>query len=266
MLKLEKVRTSRGVAVRLREKEKFFSKTLLRAAFLALALHLLGFIVFRVHSAYVEECIVHVDPSMVDTDISQPIAEEATIAQVAVPAGILPRYVLEPEPPLPKKPQLTPSKCRVQTATIDEISTSNLFTRIEQVTYDIEPMEFSFPHPYTPVTIEITGALANQAIIHTGTNTLNTSRITQKPTVKRRATYHVQIDNSCGKIFCFDKEGAASADTDRLAEAILKRMRFAPMRPKRGAYLSVTDGTIEITVETEEGHLWDEHLKELGGA
>lgn len=260
MLKLERVRTSRGVAVRLREKEKLLNKVFLRAAFLALGLHFAALFLFQVERTQCEECVVTIDPSKVDTDISQPSDDSTCLSQLTMPSGVLPRYVLEPEPPLPKKPEHLSSICQKPEVVIAE--STHVFPKAHEIPLEPENLKLSFPHPITPIALDISGPIANDALIHRGTASLEKPRITEKSCLKLRATYQVHVDPSCGKIFWFEKQGPTSAE-DRLAEAVLKRMRFTPIPKERAAYLSLKRGIVEITFEIEEGQNPDELIEQL---
>jgi len=267
MLKLEKVRHNHTIAIRLHERERFFDKSFLRALSIATILHLSAFLSCKISSAQFNETYIVIPPAVVDIDIDPSPSDTRipSMTQIEVEKGILPRYVLEPEPPLPKQLSSSTTSC-VKDINWQEKEplSQNLFSQLEIVPYQPESIALSINKQYVPITLSLSGSLAEYNIIDDGIGKLKTPRSSQKPLTKVFVTYQVQMDHQTGRIFWHDKaEKTTTQQSDQLAETVLKKLRFASYKNERNALPWLTRGIVEITFEIEEDKTWDELLQEL---
>ncbi|MCE5316327.1 MAG: hypothetical protein LLG04_03060 [Parachlamydia sp.] len=225
MLKLEKI--SKKLDITLRQRDRIFTRPLLQAFAIALALHLSALILFPIaltrfsgsHQVHPPVSVAALLPTL--SDVTTEIAE----------AEIPPRYLTAPKSRMPALP--TPAPTSLQLAMPSLQPSKN---ELDFLNDFLDPQ----PHFAQPLTIRISGPLAL------------CNRVTpkaQKPSTipkNGRVVFLVQLENRSGKIFWIErKEAHADESINQLAEKLIQELLFEPVREA-----FVTEGEVEIIFST----------------
>lgn len=232
MLKLERVYKSRDVNITLREQDRFLTKSLLKALGIAAAIHLFGLLLFQVNLFKIIGSQTQL-PS-VPVDFAFPSFEQGNVqSQVAKEELYLP--IREP------------NKLKMNLPELHEPAPFSLPSAVE---FTIPPFHFKDTDLYPAdifgesselsprlSSITVSGPLTENKIIDDGLKGL---AIEENPE-PFRLFYDVQVDNRSGQIFWFESKDRIESRRQRIAEKILKNIRFAP-----NLNSFVTKGGIEI--------------------
>lgn len=214
VLRVEKSKKDHQINVCLRERESYFSKLFLKAFALALAIHLGGYLLFRIQpfkadSNYIFPPIQVISQAKLES--SSVIVEHAPEEDVSFPIALFkpaPQYIPEP----PDIFSINPSE-------------ENNFASFEREIPSVSiPIEMS----YTPLQIYVSGQLSKRKLLEGPYDLL---RKPERTTKREAQTYHiayqVQINPDSGLIFWYDKMLSSPVkEIDKQIEKVLLDLRF----------------------------------------
>lgn len=229
MLRLQKSSKDRQISIIMRDKSHLFTHSFLIAFTLAASFHLTFLVLFQITPFKPRFSEMPLSPVHVEADTA--FKDTAVVADAErlrpITSGLPPSKPSTPH--LPERPSfLTASHMEY----IKENSRVNPFSQIEKGVYHPEFIPQNKP-PANPIEIVISGMLADKKLIANGLNSQQLpgrAELTM-PGFEWRAVYTVLLEGRSGRIFWYDsKQQTNVAVLDRLAEAILRSMRFAPER------------------------------------
>lgn len=219
MLKLEKTSDLSGLAICIRERERFFEPRLLKALAIAFFLHIGALILFQVTPFYFSSKFVF-PPIQVQFD--PPVQGISALASSYTEEELL----------LPPPLSFIP--------TLDWISFSQESTLIPSLNFDLhalqsleervqpkwhEPISLKLEEPR--IQLDISGDLAEIPLIASDPllNQMQPRSLQGSPTY---VAYHVQLDEKTGEIFWYERfQSSKEAAINHLTEKILLNLRFA---------------------------------------
>lgn len=223
MLRVEKSKNCQ-INVCFRKRESCFNPLFLKALGLALAIHLSGFIFFRIHPFKSDSNFIF-PPIQV---VSQPKLESSLVAiehpsteNLSFPIAMFtPAPFMMPNPPDFSAPAL-------ETSSLENVPSISI------------PIEKT----YYPIQIHVSGHLANRKLVE-GTPDLSPRRTFQSESQQYHLTYRVQVDPETGVVFWIDKLLSSNLKAvDKQVERILHQLRF-----ETNANLDGTQGQIDFFV------------------
>lgn len=226
--------------MRLRKQEPFFNQLFLQALGIAVMIHLVGFCSIQIKSFK----IINSEPERPPVIVNASIDRQENSTQVYLDSEVIRRrYPLEPKGSTPELPKMLTRQAALKSATTIEKNflVPTPFSKIEE--QYVLPVSFSLTQKVlSPIDIHISGPLANQTLIHNGTQNLKTEKIQDQLKEQRMAKFAVQTEEKTGQIFWYELiQSTENADLDRLAEQIIEKMRF---QQKVGHFIAT--GAIEI--------------------
>lgn len=242
MLKLEKISKSLEIGITLRQRETFFTRNLLQALAIAVALHLIAVLCFHVNLFRILGSQSVFPPILVDADIG--LQDETQVIAHIDRSEVLSHGIKEPKrsalqlPSLPKGEFFKPNFLQGPTPT-----SADLFSILN---HDIYPLDFMIStknNTLLPVQVHISGPLAEKRVIEEGTQSL----LLSMPNSSHRVVYSVQIDDKMGTIFWYELKSKQTAmPIEAEARKILQAIRFQSSEDS-----FVTAGEIEINFNQE---------------
>jgi len=245
MLKLEKIARTRDIHVSLRDKQRFFNRSLCTALVYATAMHLLAIGMFHISGfriGYAEDAL---EPAIVISDF--------------VPDGSVDMFGVQDDvqeisfflyPPVATMPEMRPAiSCSLEYETVDP---EMFATRKHEYIVFNEPnachssLFFKDPAPEAPIAINVSGPLADFAICSRNDSAkelvcLMKDRGWTGMRVYSRFCYDVQLDSQAGEVFWWRlSKGDEKAIVKDHAESVLRSLKF-----KVGVRGCVT-GVVEI--------------------
>jgi hypothetical protein len=225
MLKLEKRSQLSGLAIRLRERERFFEARFLQALAIALMLHCGALLLFHVTPFTFSSTFVF-SPVQVQSDHPLP-----SLSVFATP-DIDENEELHPPPPpriptldwitLPYESTLSPS------LTIDPHAFQFMEERLWPTWHS--PLSLKLEEP--PIQLIISGDLAELPLVASDP-LLDDRQSISFHSSPSYVTYQVQLDEKTGEIFWYERmESSRVATLDHLTENILLNLRFSPSESK----------------------------------
>jgi hypothetical protein len=220
MLKIEKTVHLSGLAIRLRERDRFLEPRLLKALAIALALHLGALFLF------------HVTPfSLSSTFIFPPIQVQSDQPMQGISAWVTSHSEEIEEmtpPPLAMIPTLdwisSPQKPILTPPTLDPL----IFQTVEEHLWPKWETPLSLPLEEPHIQLTISGDLAEYPLVATDSLLSQMQPFSPSPRAYY-VTYQVQMDNRTGEIFWYEcVESSDVAAIDRIAEQILLNLKFTP--------------------------------------
>lgn len=257
MLRLERVRRGPSITIRMREKDSTFDRPFVRALAAAAALHLAAFLIVTVAPAPNDDHLSVLVPSNVDIELGyvRKDFQAATLPAAETDRGVLPRYMIEPEPPSPSLPSM-PTSNVVKDVAFDHRHKwcDEPFKRLEQPEYAPDDVILPFEDVRHPVNVSISGTLSDRTLIDDGRGIAARLQAPKASTEQTVLHYAVKVDDSSGTIFWWEQVGNIEQPVNREARQlivkILEGMRFQPIKDKtRGAF--ITEGTIELILEVD---------------
>lgn len=221
MLKLEKSTQFSGVSVRMRERDRFFEKRLLKALAYALLFHIGALFLFHVTPFSFNSSFVF-PPVTVNSELpSSTSVAIATIDQSPADTELQPS-LFSLIPPLEmdiasKETLFSPSWAL----------NPNAFDAFEQriwSTWDSPP---TAPWEEPRIQLAISGELARHTLVVTDP-LLGEKQSIFKPAIPAYVTYRVQMDEESGELFWFEMlQSSGFKEIDQMTEKILTNLRFA---------------------------------------
>lgn len=253
MLRLEKKARTRSIHVTMREGGRLMTPAFRQALLLALGFHLFGFMLFHVKSLDLRESGLTSPPVQVRIDMTS--EQERTVLAQVDRSKTTTRLQLEPKPSNPSLLQIPRTKIKHEIAyprekhpqTISPLmmldhshlaqSDSSLFTQ--------KPLR-----QYSPVTIRVSGPLAERKIIDEGWNVKNVRALSQKKNFTHSfISFDVKVEDKTGKIIWYKKKQTPQKKTLRHeAENILHQLAF---EQKNGRL--ITSGHVEMILTLTDG-------------
>lgn len=249
MLRLEKSGRNREIHVSLGHKESFVSRSFLYAFFIALSLHLIGGLVFKVQLFKLIQSEYLFPPYVVDTDITLESVQSHLVNADIQTQKYKAAYLQPPKTSSPVLPEMPLPKLISQLEYIkEEEAPEHAF-----ISFETNPVDYFSSRGHTieipPVSLHLYGPIAGKEIFE---NSLadpellpyfKSQKISPQDLEQKSLRYHVQIEEKTGRIFWFEPDFAIERkDRQLLAEKILKHLRFAPQ--KNSSFVST--GEIEI--------------------
>lgn len=241
MLKLEKKSRDREVHIHMRAKQCVWSPTLKQAFGIALGMHFFAFVLFHVSPFRLSyESIL--PPTSVEAEIAEmnDESDQLIVSQIDGDENKT-HFTLNLSstvPDIPSLPKVTFLQDDESVQSKDPLVAQNLFALVES---DIKEHYFSSSVPseeLIPVVINVSGKIAEKPAPQFSVLPRISSNSVQ------RLIYAVQVENRTGKIFYFSlKEAAVPAQTQMIAESIIREINFEP-EPTSNDF--ITSGEVEI--------------------
>lgn len=242
MLRLEKIAKTLEISITLRERETVFSKTFLKALFIAIALHLMAGLMFHVRFIKISPSQTLFPPSFVEADLS--LALDSGVTALVEEEEIQPKHFVEPKGSKPKIPRIPMNTVeQILELPSPKVSNHNLFAGLESdihyVTFPLlSKISKSAPH----VKIYISGGLDPESLIQEGWEGLDLNPISTLSSSYYRTLASVRLDCKEGTLYWFEfKTERTNKDLDNLSEEILKNINFKPQD-----HIAAAMGEIEI--------------------
>ncbi len=228
MLKIEKISRNQQITIGFKKKNSFFNKALLEACFLAVILHLAGFLIFHIGPFKIMNSQI-LPPALVETDIFE---EASTIAKID-PEKRLSRFPFAPTlkgPEFPAMPDLNLTDFMVLSQEINFLD--NPFLNMEN---DLQHAHFfSKKNKNKPIKVVLSGDLANKKY-EGDLSCLDSFK-------KIYGLYKVKVENKTGRIFWIEPMTAFLDEKQNEAiKKFLKEIRFEKID-----HGFLTSGEIEI--------------------
>jgi len=237
MLKLEKISRDRQISVIVRDKECFFTRSLIIALAIAAGIHFLFLVVFNISPFKIRLSQIIFPPVQVEVDASP--KDTAILAQVDTPKPIASGLPTQ-RPSLPIMHEY-PTFLAAQNADYikENRREGNPFLAIENdITSPSFPSGGNTSLP--PLSIVVSGLLADIPVLDDGLKGKKVPGI--KASInQRRVVFDVLVEGRSGSVIWFQPVQLTENSTaDRFVETIIREMQF-----HKGSYF-VTAGEIEF--------------------
>lgn len=250
MLRLERSSPyRREIAIRFRSRDPFLSRPLLIGLAVALLLHLLFFLCVEINP-YRTPCEQIAPPTPVAVDLGSLIEIGGLLATSEMESyGLLPRHIIEPEPPRPKFPTLPPQAVERTPfiAAAPLVHTDAPFRQMRPaITLRRTPL-VAVHRRYHPARVELSGPLATLPLIDDGTGIWGEERKNRGRSELYTLLFEVQLEEKTGSLFWVRQVNSTDrAPLDEKGRQIVERLRFAP-KP----FGTVEGGMVEVCFEVE---------------
>lgn len=130
---------------------------------------------------------------------------------------------------------------------------------IEADEYEPDPVDFGFLHSDRPVTIEVSGPLAELALLSDGLAPIYSHLRRSQPMEEVLLSYSVKVHEESGRVIWFAaKEEGSRNDLSQLAETILEFLRF-----DESTTGFIQEGTVDIRITADPVEEWDALMSDL---
>lgn len=235
MLKLERIYKSREINIRLRKKERFLNRIFWQAFLIALAIHLVGFVIFKVQ-VFLSSSAGRIAPVMAQADLEKEIFN-LQLSDEHVPRN----YPLEPpksRPELPSQNRLSVDK-PVPFAQEDHFNHDAFLTELEAEFFP--PLDVALNVEYYPAfEVILMGMLAERNMSH---KKLEFPDAVPFPFEEGLSSvYSIRVNEENGEIFWIElSRSSGIKELDKMGEKILKGIRMT-----HDPSLFVTAGEVQI--------------------
>lgn len=229
MLRLERSKEEKDIAIRLRGTESLFTRPFVYALLFSVVLHASFCFTFKIVSPDLRE-FPPFSPLRVEVDwgAAHQGIESSQIPELQV-KGTLPRYVLKPENSSPSSPSLPTSSVQLEEWSKPIQFPQKSFDRLEETAYRPERVHFSFHRSQNPVDVHISGQVSSWTVANDGLEQLNKElgrEVYSEPFTNK---FRIQVEGQGGTIFWFEQlQGSGEKELDAIAQSILQEMRFQP--------------------------------------
>lgn len=240
MLRLEKKNSGMGISIGIRDRDTWFSHSLITGLTIALLLHGSAIFLFNIQPFRVHYSRTPQLPALVDADISSPDAahDQHIYAQLEEEKKRR-RYPLMPKPSSPDLPQMTlPAHSPAPIITYGAHQVLHHFEGIEREVRN--SIDFTEEVLVPPTSIKLSGGLAGRILDWTAPP----ASLTSHSSAWMHYVADIQIDEESGAIFWYAPlsiEGEAELTAH--AEKMIRELQLIPLHNK-----SISRGTIEITL------------------
>lgn len=244
MLKLQRnSEQSKGITIRFRDDEPFVNRGFVRALFVALFLHLIGFSFISVDSMKIKP-LPHYPPALTEIDMGVSSHSKSAATSLHVDEqGLLPRYVLQPEASIPSIPEMPDIDMKFFMENIrSRFSLGDVFFQLEKVPYVSYSGLLSFTEEKFFVKARVVGNLAHR--VSSAENLEGFAYDFEKGYFEGRhiVKVEVRVDDRKGEIFWAAVRGSSHNEwIDQLALQAVSNVYF-----ERTDASFVTEGEIEI--------------------
>jgi len=246
MAKQEKTTTRNKKPATISRKDSASNSPLTKALAIAVVLHILALILFRIEHHDFDDKRAH-SPIVVGADIEHEISIESSLASSQIDKhGMLQQYILEPESTIPFifDPPAIPIDIHFEN--IKGLSLpGESFSQVERDIYQPPGVPLSFIKQFNPVTTTISGEITSNILIADGLSKVKKTIEKIGETEKHVITFAVKMENKSGRIFLADLIKASELERlNILARNIISEMLF-----KSNSDAFITNGEIAITFE-----------------
>lgn len=222
MLKLEKSSQLSGVAIRIRERERFLEPRLLKALALALFLHLGGLALFHVTPFSLTSSFLFPPVRVQSDQPDQSISAIATQSLQGTDDEMSP-------PPVSLIPPLEFAYSPFESPMSPSFSFNpNAFDDVEKNVWPTWESPNSLHLEEPRIRLTVSGNLAERPLLKKNP-LLEEMQPLAKNSSPAYISYRVQMDEETGELFWFELlESSGIREVDQLTEKILSTLRFAP--------------------------------------
>ncbi len=230
MLKLEKELHSRAILVRVRTQSGIFNPLFFKALAAAVALHFFGAVIFHIQLLHIIHYAPAPPPAAAQADLNKaPFSPDGSVIAQLHASHTSYAHFPPPRTSSPALPEL-PYYALVRNINAkDKVEPKgpHSLDKNEIKPYALATHDTLFALQHRPIGIYVTGEAGQVSLLPESINSFLFSIPSQKPLQEFAVSYAIQVEKGSGRIIFFEQqEGSSLPELDKLAEKILKRMRF----------------------------------------
>lgn len=226
MLRLQREKKQREIAIRFRDHEPFFNRNFLRAFCLALGLHLFGFFFIEIDS-FTLRPLFEYEPIVIETPKGLGEIQATQVSTSVDRQGFLARHLLNLEPREPKLLKMPTLNFRASFANERPNLQLPSFAQIENFSESFYQETFDFLHFSKSVKLRLYGDLAKRKAWVEPSQDLALRIQRQELSQDLKVNLDIRVDDRLGRVFWASlQQSSGNSRVDALALELMEVLHF----------------------------------------